>query len=146
MTVFFYGSNIQPREEYLRRLDAVRKVNPNATVVDYDEKEFLDAVRGFENEPEGGARCVRCFELRLGSAAQYAHKHGFKYFATSLTVSPHKDAELINQIGTRIGCEYSVQYLPSDFKLGGGFKKSIELSKTLGIYRQNYCGCSFSKR
>ena len=135
VTVFFWGSNIHPREEYDRRLEAIKKVSPQAIIVPYNKTEFLNAIKGLENEPEGGARCARCFELRLRATAEYAKAHGFDYFASSLTISPHKDIALINKIGTQFE-----KYLPTDFR--AGFQKSIELSKKLGIYRQNYCGCT----
>ena len=112
---------------------------------DYDSKVFYNAVKGLEKEPEGGKRCEKCFELRLDRTAQRAAEGGFDYFATTLTISPMKNAQLINDIGKTIAEKYSVKWLPSDFKKKGGYKRSIELSKIYNLYRQNYCGCVFSQ-
>ena len=140
-------------EEYARRTDAVRLLlssadypNPvSLQVAQYDHDPFLRAVSGLESEPEGGARCTRCFELRLEEAARLAANGGYDYFAATLTVSPHKDAPRINRIGREMGEKYGVAWLPSDFKKKDGFKRSIDLSREYGLYRQDYCGCEFSK-
>ena len=107
---------------------------------------FLRAAAGLEDAPEGGSRCERCFRLRLERAAAYAQEKGFPLFATTLTVSPHKNAPLLNAIGQELGKRYGVEYLPSDFKKKGGYQRSIALSHEYGLYRQPYCGCEFSRR
>lgn len=148
ITLFFYNSNIQPAEEYEKRLSAQKQLlerakykNPVAFLAgEYEPQRFFEAVKGLENCREGGARCEKCFELRLSKAAEIAKKGGFDYFATTLTVSPHKNAVLINEIGGRYQ-----NYLPSDFKKREGYKRSIILSKEYELYRQDYCGCIFSK-
>lgn len=148
ITLFFYNPNIQPAEEYEKRLSAQKQLlerakykNPVAFLSgEYEPQRFFEAVKGLENCREGGARCEKCFELRLSKAAEIAKKGGFDYFATTLTVSPHKNAVLINEIGGRYQ-----NYLPSDFKKREGYKRSIILSKKYELYRQGYCGCIFSK-
>lgn len=148
ITLFFYNPNIQPAEEYEKRLLTQKKLlerakykNPVAFLAgEYEPQRFFEAVKGLENCREGGARCEKCFELRLSKAAEIAKKGGFDYFATTLTVSPHKNAVLINEIGGRYQ-----NYLPSDFKKREGYKRSIILSKEYELYRQDYCGCIFSK-
>lgn len=112
----------------------------------YDPDVYYKAVKGLEKEPEGGARCEKCFELRLSEAAREAKKGGFDYFTTTLTISPLKSAPTLNTIGERIGEEVGVSYLPSDFKKKNGYKRSVELSEEHGLYRQNYCGCVYSIR
>lgn len=148
ITLFFYNPNIQPAEEYEKRLSAQKQLlerakykNPVAFLAgEYEPQRFFEAVKGLENCREGGARCEKCFELRLSKAAEIAKKGGFDYFVTTLTVSPHKNAVLINEIGGRYQ-----NYLPSDFKKREGYKRSIILSKEYELYRQGYCGCIFSK-
>ena len=148
ITLFFYNPNIQPAEEYEKLLSAQKQLlerakykNPVAFLAgEYEPQRFFEAVKGLENCREGGARCEKCFELRLSKAAEIAKKGGFDYFATTLTVSPHKNAVLINEIGGRYQ-----NYLPSDFKKREGYKRSIILSKEYELYRQDYCGCIFSK-
>ena len=146
----YYNPNIQPREEYDLRLENQLKVlgrMPGVTLVPcgYDGGAYDEAVRGLEDEPEGGARCTECFALRLDFAAREAKRLGCDYFATTLTVSPHKDAQRINAIGEALAGKYGVKWLPGDFKKRDGYKRSIELSREFGLYRQNYCGCLFSK-
>ena len=157
ITVLYYNPNIYPEEEYEHRLaeqsrliDAMNHENAGGPqtelmVLPYEHGEFLEAAKGFEAEPEGGLRCERCFEFRLKKTAELAVEGGFEYFGTTLTVSPHKNAMLINKIGQEIDSS-SVYWLPSDFKKKDGYKQSIELSKKYGLYRQNYCGCEFSAR
>ena len=153
ITLFYYNPNMDTAEEYARRTDAVKLLLTSADyphpvslqVSPYDHGPFLRAAAGLENEPEGGARCTRCFELRLGEAARLAALGGFDYYAATLTVSPHKDALRINRIGREMGERYGVAWLPSDFKKKEGFKRSTVLSKQYGLYRQDYCGCEFSK-
>ena len=111
----------------------------------YDPERYFSAVRGLEECPEGGDRCGICFALRLGETARAAGEGGFDLFATTLTISPLKDADRLNEIGQKAGAKYGVPYLPSDFKKKEGFKRSIELSRQFGLYRQNFCGCTFSK-
>ncbi len=150
-TVFYYNPNLDSPEEYeKRRAEQIRLLDETglAAFLDggYSPEEFEQIARGFEDAPEGGARCMRCFRLRLGRTAREAKERGFDCFATTLTVSPLKNAELINEIGFALGREYGVTYLPSDFKKRDGYRRSVELSKEHGLYRQNYCGCRFSKR
>ena len=154
ITVLYYNPNIQPRAEFDRRAETQRQLlrtagyeNPVDLIVPpYDDAPFLTAVSGLEEEPEGGARCLRCFELRLGETARLARDGGFDYFSTTLSVSPHKDAEALNSIGLSMAERYGVPFLCSDFKKRNGYKRSIELSALYGLYRQDYCGCSFSVR
>lgn len=146
----YYNPNIQPRAEYDLRLENQLKVLeriPGVTLVPcgYGGGAYDEAVRGLEDEPEGGARCTECFKLRLDFAAREAGRLGCDYFATTLTVSPHKDAQRINAIGEALAGKYGVKWLPGDFKKRDGYKRSIELSREFGLYRQNYCGCLFSK-
>lgn len=153
ITVFYYNPNISPSEEYTfrsneqkRLIDEMKTKYPvTYTDEDYDSSQFYNAVKGLEKEPEGGKRCEKCFELRLERTAEKAAEGRFDYFATTLTISPLKNAQLINEIGNSLGERYSVKWLPSDFKKKGGYKRSIELSKIYNLYRQNYCGCIFSK-
>ena len=151
-TVFFSNPNITDPEEYQKRLNALYGLCDKApfgsgvTVVE-DElsaEAFFQAAAGLEREPEGGKRCTECFRLRLSRTAQYAKANGFLLFATTLTVSPHKNAALINEIGLALSEKYGVAWLPSDFKKRGGYLASVRLSKEYGLYRQNYCGCKFS--
>ena len=153
VTVLYYNPNIQPREEYDLRLENQRKIiaalpTPSEVDIlecDFDGEKYDVAVRGLEAEPEGGARCTICFRLRLEETAKRASELGYDFFCTTLTVSPHKDAERLNQIGKALGERYGVPFLPSDFKKREGYKRSIQLSKEYDLYRQDYCGCLFSK-
>ena len=111
----------------------------------YDTERFYDTVRGLEHVPEGGERCFRCYELRLREAAEYAREHDFDFFTTTLSISPLKNADKLNEIGAKLEQEYGVRYLYSDFKKKNGYKRSVELSAEYGLYRQNYCGCCFSR-
>lgn len=152
ITVLYYNPNIHPTEEFYKReaeqerfISMVNKVHEiNLIKTNYDPKEYFSVVKGHELDKEGGERCGICFELRLGMAAQYAKKHGYDYFTTTLSISPHKDAQIINKIGERLEEKYDVQYLYADFKKNNGFKRSLELCNKFDIYRQNYCGCVFS--
>ena len=114
-------------------------------VEDFGAEEFYDRVKGYEDAPEGGPRCARCFDLRLTKTAEKTLEKGFQYFATTLTLSPLKNSALLNEIGERIAQETSISWLPTDFKKKGGYQRSVELSRELNLYRQNYCGCEFSK-
>ena len=150
-TVFYYNPNILPAEEFEKRLRWQRYLLETAPfaagveliVPERDEAAFRAAAGGLESEPEGGARCTECFSLRLGRTASAAKAEGFDYFCTTLTVSPHKNAPLINAIGQRLGAEAGVKWLFSDFKKKDGYKRSIELSHEYGLYRQAWCGCGF---
>ncbi len=150
VTVLYFNPNIFPAEEYEKRkseqMRFIKEAYPQVKVCDcdYDHTLFLAAVKGLEGEKEGGARCTECFRLRLTAAAQAAKTLGCDMFATTLTVSPHKNAPLINEIGREIQAREGVEFLPSDFKKKEGYKHSILLSRRYSLYRQNYCGCEFS--
>lgn len=154
VTVLYYNPNISPASEYEKRVDELKRlINelPAKHPVSFLEgryipDEFYSAVKGLENEPEGGKRCHVCYELRLREAAAAAAANSFDYFTTTLSISPLKDAEKLNEIGGKLSAEYKVNYLYSDFKKKNGYKRSIELSQKYGLYRQNFCGCAFSKR
>lgn len=154
ITIFYYNPNISPETEYEKRVqEQIRLIDtlpvkwPVQYVLGkYEPDKFLELARGRETLPEGGERCFACYELRQRAAAEYAANHGFDYFTTTLSVSPHKNAAVLNEIGLRLAEEYGVSYLASDFKKRGGYQKSIELSREYGLYRQNYCGCIYSKR
>lgn len=154
ITILFYNPNIYPPEEYQARVHEEERLisempfkHPVHMISGaYDPDVYYAAVKGLEKEPEGGARCEKCFELRLSEAAREAKKGGFDYFTTTLTISPLKSAPKLNAIGERIGEEMGVAYLPSDFKKRNGYKRSVELSEEYGLYRQNYCGCVYSIR
>ncbi|MGE4354323.1 MAG: epoxyqueuosine reductase QueH [Oscillospiraceae bacterium] len=151
VAVLYFNPNIQPENEYLRRLDTQKQLiagmcpGTELLEIGWDGVSFNEISTGLEKEPEGGARCTACFSLRLERTAHIAKERGFDFFCTTLTVSPHKDAVRINKIGFTLAEKYGVRWLPSDFKKREGYKKSIELSKKYGLYRQNYCGCIFSK-
>ena len=153
ITVYYYNPNISKKEEYLKRLAEEKryisvkefKYPVKLTESNYDPQEFFDAVRGLEKEPEGGLRCRECFRLRLEASAKKAKELGFEWFTTTLTISPLKNAALLNEIGAEMGEKYGVKWLPSDFKKREGYKRSIELSREYGLYRQDYCGCVFSR-
>ena len=151
ITVFYYNPSIDDVEEYAKRkAEQIRFLQEtgwaNILDCDHDAKAFIEMAKGKENEPERGARCYDCYALRLDKTAQAAKGNGFSWFATTLTLSPHKNADWLNEIGTRVGERYGVQYLFSDFKKQGGYYRSIDLSNGYGLYRQDFCGCKFSKR
>lgn len=150
VTVLYYNPNLDCAEEYeKRKREQLRFLRETGLAgfldCDYAPEEYLFSVRGLEEEKEGGARCAVCFRLRLERTAREAKARGFDYFATTLTVSPLKNAKLINTIGFAVAEEVSVKYLPSDFKKRGGYLHSVRLSEEYGLYRQDYCGCAFSK-
>lgn len=149
VTLFFYNPNIYPASEYEKRLEEARRVakqkNSKLIAGEYDHAAWLKLMRGCEEEPERGKRCRLCYEDRMKSTARLARKKNYQYFTTTLTISPHKDAQAISQIGARQGRKYNIKFLDKDFKKQAGFKKSVELAKKLGLYRQDYCGCEFSK-
>ena len=148
VTLYYYNPNIHPKEEYEHRLSEQKRLCAALGVAfvecPYDPETYFDAVRGLEQEKEGGKRCSACFDLRLRYTAQKAKEAGIVLFTTTLTVSPHKNAEEINRIGNGIAEEYGIRWLPCDFKKKEGYKRSIELSREYGLYRQDYCGCVFS--
>ena len=153
ITVFYYNPNIEPLEEYLKRKEEQKRFLSEVTTpypisfldCDYEHEEFIQLSKGLENEKEGGPRCLKCYRLRLLKTALKAQEFHFDYFGTSLTVSPYKNAQALNQIGEELQKKFNVKYLYSDFKKRNGYKRSIELSKDYHLYRQDYCGCSFSK-
>ena len=152
LKLYFYNPNIYPQAEYEKRfaqfdrLLASPEFRDDIEIIpcDYDSGRFDDAVKGLENEKEGGARCTQCFILRLEETARKAAEIGADYFCTTLTVSPHKNSQLLNKLGLRAQEKYGVKFLKSDFKKKEGYKRSTELSAELGLYRQNYCGCKYS--
>ena len=150
VTVLYYNPNLDCAGEYeKRKREQLRFLRETGLAdfldCDYAPEDYLAAVRGLEEEKEGGARCAVCFRLRLDRTAREAKARGFDYFATTLTVSPLKNAKLINTIGFAVAEEVGVKYLPSDFKKRGGYLHSVKLSEEYGLYRQNFCGCRFSK-
>lgn len=152
ITVFFYNPNISPEKEFAFRLSELERFlreadYPSVAVVspDYDPAPFYGISKGLEDVPEGGIRCRRCYELRLRKTAEAAKAGGFDAFTTTLSISPHKNAVWLNEIGFALSDEYGVPWLCSDFKKKNGYKRSVELSCRYGLYRQDYCGCEFSK-
>ncbi|MDO4394425.1 MAG: epoxyqueuosine reductase QueH [Mycoplasmatota bacterium] len=154
ITILYYNPNIFPKNEYLKRKEEqIRLINslktPNKVDIldcDYDNEIYEKQIKGYENCPERGARCTICFKLRLEKTAELAKKNNYDYFCSTLTVSPYKNAKLINEIGNELAKKYQIKWLYSDFKKNDGYKKSIELSKKYNLYRQNYCGCIYSKK
>ena len=154
VTIFYYNPNITDENEYKKRIEEIKKlltlINPKYEVKllegEYNPKLFLDMSKGLEMEPERGKRCYKCYEMRLKETAKIATKLGFNNFCTTLTLSPHKNSDWINEIGEKLDKEYESNYLYSDFKKKEGYKRSIELSKKYDLYRQDYCGCIYSKR
>ena len=154
ITVFYYNPNISPREEYEKRVTEQRRLLealPAKYPIDlkagpYEPVKFHDMARGLEQEPEGGERCLGCYRLRMEEAARLAAEGGYDYFTTTLTISPLKKAEKLNEIGELLETIYPVKHLPSDFKKKDGYRRSVELSGKYGLYRQDYCGCIFSRR
>ena len=154
LTVLYYNPNIDPPAEYHRREAELERFVRDAgyaakgiTVVEepYDPAEYYTAVQGLEGEPERGARCTVCYRLRLERAAQYAAAHGFDWFCSTLSISPLKDPVRLNDIGQALAARYGVRWLPSEFRKKDGYKRSLELSGEYGLYRQDYCGCRFSR-
>lgn len=154
ISIYYYNPNIFPSEEYDRRLeeqkeliDKVNKKNPiHFLEGNYDPQEFYRSIEGLEDLGEGSERCFRCYELRLEKLAILAKEKEFDYFTTTLSISPYKNAEKLNAIGSELEEKYGIEYLPSDFKKKGGYQRSIQLSKEWDLYRQDYCGCVFSKK
>lgn len=155
VTILYYNPNIEPIEEYNKRKETQinlikdyqkEGIDVDYIDVDYENEVYRNYVLGLENEVEGGSRCTKCFTLRLTRTASLAAALNYDFFATTLTVSPHKNSKLINEIGFEIEKKLKIRFLPSDFKKREGYKKSIEYSKEYELYRQDYCGCLFSKR
>lgn len=162
VSLFFYNPNIQPEEEYLRRKAEVErwaeKENLDLIISPYKTEEWLKRVSGLEYEPEGGSRCRVCFDMRLADAARYASLNDYEYYASTLTISPHKNSEIINRLGKEIAAKVNgeieqglnhgrkIEFLEADWKKQDGFKKACEMSHAEGFYRQDYCGCLYSKR
>ena len=154
ITVFYYNPNIFPEGEYTKRileqqmlLQDMKVKHPVSFLAgSYERDKFYEIAAGLEHLKEGGERCFKCYELRLAEAARMAQEGEFDYFTTTLSISPMKNAEKFNEIGNKVGAQYGISYLQSDFKKKNGYKRSIELSKEFGIYRQDYCGCEFSFR
>jgi len=155
ITLYYYNPNITDKQEYIKRVEEQKRLIESVnrdwdTDIKFEEgiynpDKFIENSRGLEECPEGGERCKKCFELRLSVAAIYAKEHGFDYYTTTLTISPLKNADLLNDIGRKYGDENGIEFLPSDFKKKNGYKRSVELSAEYDLYRQNYCGCGFSK-
>ena len=153
ITVYYFNPNISPEEEFEKRfaeqkrlIEALPAKHPVKLVKgDYDYAVFTEMAKGLEDVPEGGERCFKCYRLRLEAAAALAKAEGFDYFCTTLSISPLKNSQKINEIGYETAEKYGVKWLPSDFKKREGYKRSIELSREYGLYRQNFCGCAFSR-
>ena len=166
ITVFYYNPNITQESEYRKRVEEQKRLilqynkereekvlestqdmwySIDYVDGDYDVKSFFDVTKGMEDCPEGGERCFKCYEMRLRETARKAQENGYDYFTTTLTISPMKNAAKLNEIGERLAKEYGIAWMPSDFKKKNGYKRSIELSAEYGLYRQDYCGCAFSK-
>lgn len=154
ITCFFYNPNISPQAEFDKRaMELERLISaqphkyPVSLVVEkYNSEEFFAAVKGLEKIKEGGERCFKCYRLRLEAAAKYAKEYNFDYFCSTLSISPLKNAQKLNEIGEELSEMYKIPHLPNDFKKKGGYKRSVELSAEYDLYRQNYCGCVFSKQ
>lgn len=154
ITIFYYNPNISDEVEYQKRLDEIHKfidclnTKYKIDIIDgrYEPREFFDMAKGLEDEPERGKRCYKCYQLRLEETARVASKNHFDYFTTTLSLSPYKNSNWINEIGQKLDKEYKTKYLYSDFKKNNGYQRSIELSHKYHLYRQNYCGCIYSKK
>jgi len=147
VAIFFYNPNIHPREEYEMRLAEAKKYCDKKCKIlegEYDSARWFELARGLENEPERGKRCRICYEMRLAKTAEVAVKEGFQAFATTLSISPHKNAEWLNEIGEQLAEKFGVKYLAADWKKRDGFKKSLAISRKFNLKRQNYCGCTYS--
>lgn len=154
ISLLYYNPNIFPETEYLKRVEEVKRLlsemplKSSVKLIEgrYEPQEFFAVSKGLEDAPEGGERCFKCYRLRLEEAARKAKEGGFDYFTTTLSISPHKNADKLNEIGEELEKQYGVKYLYADFKKKNGYKRSIELSRIYGLYRQDYCGCGFSRR
>lgn len=154
ITVYYYNPNISPKAEFDKRFAEQKRLIASLPAKhkikliegDYNYSDFSEIAKGFENVKEGGERCFRCYKLRLEKSAHLAKEQGFDYFCTTLSISPLKNSQKINEIGLEVAEKYGVKWLPSDFKKKEGYKRSIELSREYNLYRQNFCGCVFSKK
>ena len=154
ITILYYNPNIDTEEEFNKRLNELKRFvkefktkNPvNVISLGYNKEEYLSEIKGLEQEKEGGARCLKCYKLRLEKACIYAKKNNYDYFTTTLTISPLKNSKILNEIGHELEIEYNMPYLYSDFKKKEGYKRSIILSHEYNLYRQDYCGCKYSKK
>ena len=154
ITIYFYNPNIDNKNEYITRVEEEKRLISEMDFVrpvlflegEYDPENFHKLSKGMELEPEGGKRCHSCYEMRLLKSAQEAKERGFDYFATTLSISPMKNSQVLCEIGEKVGKIVGVEYLPSDFKKKNGYKRSVELSNEYNLYRQDYCGCSYSRR
>ena len=152
ITIYYYNPNIYPKEEYTRRLNELKKFmsifNNNINVIEeiYNEEDYNSAVKNLEHLGEKSIRCYNCYEFRMDKAAKYARENNYDYFTTTLSISPHKNSKWINEIGSLLEQKYNIKYLYSDFKKREGYKRSLELSKEYNLYRQDYCGCKYSKK
>lgn len=154
ITILFYNPNISDEKEYQKRLNEIKKLVeeiPHKNKIEivegrYEPKEFFDIAKGLEYAPEGGERCFKCYRLREEEAAKYAKENNYDFFTTTLSISPHKNANKLNEIGEELSKKYEINYLYADFKKKGGYQRSIELSREYDLYRQDFCGCIYSKR
>jgi predicted adenine nucleotide alpha hydrolase (AANH) superfamily ATPase len=150
LTGYFYNPNIHPKSEYLRRKEEMKRyaqrIGIGLVCAEYDDDRWFEMVKGMEDVPEGGERCFLCYRMRLGKTAKYAKENGYRFFTTTLSISPHKNAPKINEIGSHVASQHQLQFYSADFKKRGGFEKSVRMSKEAGLYRQSYCGCVFSQR
>jgi len=154
ITIYYYNPNISPYEEFEKRaLEQINLINQLKTknpikciIAEYNNDEFEQMVQGLYNEPEGGSRCFKCYNLRLEKTCLFAKENNYDYFTTTLSISPYKNSDKLNEIGKNLEQKYNIKYLYADFKKKNGYKRSIELSKIYNLYRQDYCGCIYSKR
>jgi hypothetical protein len=154
ITAYFYNPNITENREYVKRISELKRFvseaefakNVKVAEGEYEPQRFFEMSKGLEDEPERGRRCYKCYELRMRRAAEYAKENGYDIFTTTLSISPHKNAAWLNEIGERLSSEIGIEYLYSDFKKKNGYARSIELSREYNLYRQNYCGCIYSRR
>ena len=154
ITVYYYNPNITEEMEYKKRTDEIKRFIETAVFTkevklvegEYEPELFFEMSKGLESEPERGKRCYKCYEMRMKKTANYAKENGFDIYTTTLSVSPHKNSDWLNEIGMRLSEEYGIDFLYSNFKKNNGYSRSIQLSKEYGLYRQNFCGCVFSRR
>ena len=148
VTVYFYGPNIHPKTEYEMRLGEAKKYCEDRCKIiegEYEDQHWFELTKGHEKDPERGERCRICYKIRLEKTADFAAENGFDVFTSTLSISPHKNANWVNEIGTELAGKYKIQYLPANWKKCDGFKKSLELSQKFNLKRQDYCGCAYSK-
>lgn len=146
----FYNPNIHPESEYQHRKNEMERyadiINLDLFCDEYDPDKWFELTNGMENMPEGEKRCLLCYEMRLEKTAQYAKEHDYEYITTTLSISPHKNADKINEVGSKVAERHQIKFHADDFKKKGGFEKSIQISKQNNLYRQSYCGCIYSKK